>query len=267
MGASPDRLDPHRIETTTPAETLERVYTYLETRSIEAVGIASFGPLDLDIHSAGFGSILSTPKPGWSGTPLHSAMTDRLGVPVAIHTDVVGAALGEGRWGAARGCDHHAYITVGTGIGVGVVAGGEILRGRRHPELGHIPVRRLEGDEYGGRCPFHQACMEGMASGPAIQDRFGPPGDRGGSEAVLTASGYLAQVIAVLVYTYAPQRIVVGGGVASSPHFYEALSEASHDALGGYPVEEDLEDLIVPPGLGDLAGLAGGLVLARQALT
>lgn len=266
MGRHPADLAPNRIETTTPEATLDGVCSYFEERPVEALGVASFGPLDLDPSSPNYGSIVATPKPDWSGTPIRSLLMRRLGVPVEIHTDVVGAALGEGRWGAAGGCDDHAYVTVGTGVGVGMVVDGAVLGGRRHPELGHIPVRRMDGDDYPGRCPFHGSCLEGMASGPALQERFGRPGERDEDKAARTSAHYVAQVVATLIYTYAPVRIVVGGGVGSGALFHEELRTAASSLLAGYPVAEDLETVVVAPGLVGLSGLAGGLILAERAL-
>lgn len=266
MGNHPRDLVPHRIDTTTPEATLDAICSYFEGKTIHALGVASFGPLDLDPSSRGYGSIVSTPKPGWSGTGIRSTLSQRLGVPVEIHTDVVGAALGEGRWGAANDCDHYAYVTVGTGVGVGIVVDGAVLGGSRHPELGHIPVRRRDGDDYPGRCPFHGGCLEGMASGPALEERFGPPHDRDEDTAARTSAHYVAQVVATLIYTYAPERIVVGGGVGSGARFHEELGTAASSLLAGYPVAEDLETVVVAPGLGGLSGLAGGLILAERAI-
>lgn len=174
-------LAEQRIPTRGPRETLAEAVDALrratvETGALDAIGVAAFGPLDLRPGS-GHGRLLSTPKPGWSGVDLVSPLRDAFGVPVAIDTDVTAAALAEGRWGAALGLESFAYMTVGTGIGVGVIAGGRPLHGLVHPEFGHVNVPRAPGDDFPGVCPFHADCLEGMASGPAISARWGVPAE------------------------------------------------------------------------------------------
>jgi predicted NBD/HSP70 family sugar kinase len=201
VGEGPDRiLARTRVETTTPEETLDRVADFFARataagagsgaagRELAAVGVACFGPLELDPASPRFGDLLATPKPGWSGAPVAQALRRRLGVPVAVDTDVNGAALGEWRWGAARDCDPALYLTVGTGIGGGIVLDGRPLHGLLHPEMGHIPLPRLSWpdgrpDDFPGVCPFHGACFEGLVSGPALAARAGAPaaGSRSGA--------------------------------------------------------------------------------------
>ena len=176
VGTSPDDLtDRARIPTSTPEGTLGSVLRFFSGHAVSAIGVAAFGPLQLDPSQPEFGSVLATPKPAWSGIDVIGPIVSATGLPVGIDTDVNGAALGEGRWGAARGMSNHAYVTVGTGIGVGVVVDGRVLRGEHHPEAGHIAVSRMEGDPYPGGCPYHADCLEGMAAGPAPEARFGPP--------------------------------------------------------------------------------------------
>lgn len=268
VGTSPDDLsEPHRIPTTSPDETLGAVVEYLSARPIDSVGVASFGPLDLDTHGKRYGSMLSTPKPGWSEHPVHETIRTALSLPVNIDTDVNGAALGEGRWGATRGMRNHAYVTVGTGIGAGVVVGGSPISGPRHPEAGHITVRRHAGDDHPGTCPYHRDCLEGMAAGPALEARFGNPNTWAGNQAVVDlATYYLAQGVAALLYLAVPERIVIGGGVSTLPGFHDRLRTESETLLADYPESPDLDLLISTPGLGRLSGLAGGLVLAEGAL-
>lgn len=264
VGTSPgDLSEPYRIATTGPQETIDAVIAFFENKSVEAVGVAGFGPMELSPSSPRFGTILATPKPGWSGFDLYGKLSTGLDVPVHISTDVNGAALGEGRWGATRGMSNHVYVTVGTGIGAGIVVDGRLLAGERHPEVGHIPVRRREDDSHPGTCPYHGDCLEGMAAGPALEKRFGDPGTWAGRESVTDlAAHYVAQGMVALSYTVSPERIVVGGGVASLPGFHQRLRFELETAMAGYPEVSDTELLISPPGLGPLSGLAGGLVLA-----
>lgn len=269
VGTTPDDLsDRTRFPTSTPEETLGFVTRFLSDRSVSAIGVAAFGPLQLDPNQPGFGSVMTTPKPGWSGSDVLGSIASATGLPVGIDTDVNGAARGEGRWGAARGISNHAYVTVGTGIGVGVVVDGRVLRGERHPEAGHIVVSRMDGDRYAGGCPYHGDCLEGMAAGPALEARFGRPETWAGNDSVVDlATHYVSQGLRTLVYTVAPERIVIGGGVSSLPGFHERLRASLAANLAGYPVEEDFDLLVSRPGLGDRSGLTGGLILAEMAVS
>lgn len=261
-----DMSEPHRIPTTDPDTTLGAITEYLTDHRVDAVGVASFGPIDLDRYGTGFGTILATPKRGWSGAPLYQRLHAGLGVPVVVDTDVNGAALGEGRWGATKGMSNHVYVTVGTGIGAGIVVNGRTIGGGRHPEAGHVVVSRLEGDSHHSTCPYHSDCLEGMAAGPALEERFGRPDTWPGNDQVLElAVHYLAQGMVDLVYTVAPERIVVGGGVSGLPGLHDRLRRRVGELLGGYPHDEpDLDLLISKPALGDRSGLAGALVLAAS---
>lgn len=272
MGSDPSHLRDHvSIPTTTPEETLGAAIDHLRTSELDAVGIASFGPVELRLEMPRFGYITSTPKPGWSDTPVVSSFADALDRPVGFDTDVNGAALGEGKWGAAIGLGSHAYITVGTGIGGGVIASGRPLHGAPHPEFGHVVVKRHPDDDHPGSCPFHGDCLEGMAAGPALAARFGRPAQelRGEEEAraLELEAFYLAQGLRDLVYVAAPERIVVGGGVSKMPGFHSALADALRGELADYPDEDShgSDGFIVAPGLGDLSGLAGALLLAIRA--
>ena len=270
VGTTPSDLsDPIRIPTTTPEETLEQVVEHLSKHDLEAIGIASFGPVELREDHPDFGNITSTPKPGWSGAPVLRHTADALGVPAGFDTDVNGAALGEGAWGAVMGLHSYVYVTVGTGIGLGAVIRGHTLTASGHPEFGHVVVERHPQDDYPGRCPFHGDCLEGMASGPALEDRFGAHEAWEEPEKVgELAVRYLAQGMRNAVYAYSPQCIVVGGGVSKLPSFHSVLQHALLNELAGYPNDgiAAAGDYLRPPGLGDLSGLAGGLVLAREAL-
>lgn len=259
-----DMSDPVRIPTADPDYTLGRVTDILSGYDLQSVGVASFGPLNLDRSSPRYGTMLFTPKSGWTGAAVHERLGNSLGIPVRIDTDVNGAALGEGRWGAAQGLDSYAYVTVGTGIGAGIVVGGETITGARHPEMGHIVVSRLDGDRHEGSCPYHGECLEGMAAGPALEARFGSPDTWAGNDLVLRlAVHYLAQGMLNLVYTAGPERIVVGGGVSRLPGLHDRLREKLGALMAGYPAVPDLDLLISRPGLGDHSGLAGALLLAN----
>jgi len=237
-----------------------------------ALGLASFGPLDLRHGSKTFGHITSTVKPGWEGTDVCGRLGGHRGLPIRINTDVNGAALAEGRWGAARGLDDFAYITVGTGIGVGLIVGGRTVFGCNHTELGHIRVARLPGDTWPGICQFHGDCLEGLASGPAIGARAGMsgsaiPADDPVWEPVTAALG---QLLHTLVLATAPRRILVGGGVVvARPELMARLRAQLVKSLNGYLDLDDLTggvtDFVVPPGLGALAGPLGALALAADA--
>ncbi|MET7757966.1 ROK family protein [Streptomyces sp. NPDC005389] len=277
VGSAPDQIEAEiRFPTGEPAPTLGRAIAFFQERAAEtgpldAVGIASFGPLELRPGNVKFGHLAATPKPGWSGVDIAGPVAAALGVPVGIDTDVNGAALGEGRWGAARGLDTYVYLTVGTGIGGGAVIGGKVVSGLVHTEMGHLTVPRIDGDGFPGSCPFHGDCWEGLAGGEAMGARWGTPAEEltGGvlREALRLEAAYLAAGLRNIVYTTAPQRIVIGGGVAELPGLFSLLRTELSAALAGYPglPEQAAEDFVVPAQLGRLAGPAGGLVLAADA--
>ena len=266
-GATPDDLTPpHRIDTSDPESNLREIVTHLSEASVDAVGVASFGPLELRPDHADFGNIVSTPKSGWSGAPVARRIAEGLGVPVSIDTDVNGAALGEGRWGAAAGLTTHAYVTVGTGIGIGAVVRGKTISGLGHPEMGHFAVVPRSDDTFPGRCPFHATCLEGMASGPALEDRFGPHHEW---DEVVTglAAHYLAQGLRSVVYAIAPERIVVGGGVSKLRGFHDLLRSELAEQLAGYPaIPERADRTFITQPVFENSGLIGSLILARNAL-
>lgn len=271
-----DIRDEVRIETTTPGETLDAIRATLERwhadNGFAAIGVASFGPIDLDPRSPMYAHIVGTTKPGWDGAPLTRFM-DGFGVPGAVDTDVAGAALAEGRWGAAQGLQNHVYITVGTGIGAGVVVNGRAVRGLGHPELGHLRVGRLAGDAWPGFCIYHGDCVEGLASGPAIQARAGRPAEELGADdpAWAMAVHALAGLIHNLVLTACPQRVLIGGGVATGqPWLFPRLRQAVVESLAGYGATPALtpiiDDFIRAPALGDRAGPLGAIAVGLTAL-
>lgn len=263
-------VDQMRVSTTTPAETLGAVTEFFAGhRPVASLGIASFGPLIVDTESPDYGSIAPTPKPGWTGTPLLSILRDEVGVPAAIQTDVEAAAVAEQQIGAGRGHKSIAYVTVGTGIGAGVLVDGKPFRGRDHIELGHIPVRRADGDTFVGICPFHNDCLEGLASGPAIEQRWGTnPSSLDGRDDVWNLEAdYLAQLARVLTYAFAPDKILFSGGVGARKHLAPRIAAATARHLGGYSVSHaDNPDLIATAALGNDAGLTGAALLAQSLL-
>jgi fructokinase len=261
-----------------PALTLARIADELHQGilahgPIQALGIASFGPLDLARQSATYGSITATSKAGWGGTPVLARLAPAFAVPVGFDTDVNGAARAEGRWGAARTLNDYAYVTVGTGVGVGLVVGGASAGGFMHPELGHIRVVRRPGDAFRGSCVFHGDCVEGLASGPAIAARTGRapqelPATDGAWEFVAHA---LAQLLHTVMLATAPRRILIGGGVVEArPHLLAQVRVLLAESLNGYLDLERLpggmEHYVSAPGLGALAGPLGALALAADAL-
>jgi len=274
LGAGPDDLRAREtVATTDPATTLASLERILDGWRFEALGIASFGPLDLDPYSPDYGSISATPKPGWTGTVLARRIAARYSVPLAIQTDVVGAALAEQRWGTARGLSTHCYITVGTGVGVGLISAGRPVQGVAHGEAGHMRVRRARGDDFAGACPFHGDCVEGLISGPALAKRFGRPArelpDEGGEWDLFVHD--LAALLHNLVVTAAPERILIGGGViASRPGLFPKLRAALAASIAAYgslaPYAEQLDTRLGPPGLGTMAGPLGALAVGLNAL-
>ena len=274
LASGPDAIHEEvRAPTTRPEETLSALEAVLDGwRGFAAIGIGSFGPVSIDREAGDYGNITSTPKPGWADTNVARRFAARYDVPVGFHTDVVGAALGEARWGAGQGLDALAYVTVGTGIGAGMIAHGQPVDGLTHAELGHIRVPRLSGDDWTGVCPFHGACVEGLASGPAIAARTGIKGeeldaDHPAWDSVVDA---LAHLMATLVLTGVPRRIVLGGGVlVGNPHLLPRLRAATRLSLNGYVARPELETMdtfLVPAALGAGAGPLGAVVLGAQAL-
>ncbi|WP_404369933.1 ROK family protein [Sphingomonas sp. MMS24-J45] len=274
LASGPDDVcDRVSIPTTTSDETLGAVEQVLRRWSgYDALGIASFGPVSLDRGASDFGFITATTKPGWSDTDVAARLSRVAGVPFGFDSDVNGAALGEGRWGAARDVSDHAYITVGTGVGVGLVLGDRPVAGLTHPELGHIRPARAAGDDWPGSCVFHGACVEGLASGSAIRARSGMPAqDLPPDHAAWDGVAHtLAQLCHMLVLTGIPRRIVLGGGVmVGTPHLFPAIRTKLVDSLSGYVAAPGLlpiEDYVVPAALGDMAGPLGAVELGVRAL-
>ena len=266
-----------RIEVTDPSTTLAAAVRFFREAvdggvSLDAIGIASFGPVELRRGHPRYGFITNTPKPGWSWTDMIGPFKAAFGVPVGFDMDVNAAALAEGRWGAARDVGSFVYLTVGTGIGGGAVVDGRLLPGLGHPEMGHVAVPRRPHDAFAGVCPFHGDCLEGMASGPAVAARFGRRAEElDGTEreaAVTIVAWYLAAGLSSLVYALAPERFVVGGGLGSMPGLVPAIRTELIARLGGYPglAEHADQGFVVPAGLGGMAGPLGSLVVAERSL-
>jgi fructokinase len=278
LGSAPDAiLEQASIPTQTPEKTLGEAIRFLKAAEkkhgkIQAIGVCSFGPIDVNENSPTYGYITTTPKPGWRGTDILGAFRAAFQVPLGFDTDVNGAALGEARWGAARGKSQVLYITVGTGIGGGVLVRGLPVHGLAHPEMGHIrvPHDRLR-DPYPGSCPWHGDCLEGLACGPALAERCGKPArDIAQDDPVWDlAADYLASAAANFTLVLSPEIIIFGGGVMQSPGLLDKIRNRLPGFLGGYiraqPLASDIPAYITAPGLGNLSGVAGGFALARQA--
>lgn len=277
IGTGPDDLRAEiRIPTTDPDETLGRVIAFFREHAqadpVAAIGIASFGPIDPDPTSPTFGYLTSTPKPGWVDIDLVGSVASALRVPVGFDTDVNGAALAEGRWGSARGLDTFCYLTIGTGIGGGVMVGGQPLHGLLHPEVGHMLLPRRDDDTFSGACPYHRSCFEGLASGPAIAQRWGTPACELPEDhpAWELEAHYLAVGVANLVCALSPQRVILGGGVMRRRQLFPWVRRNVRELLNGYiqipAITEDNDTFIVPPGLAERSGVLGAFELAERAL-
>ncbi len=274
VGTGPDDLVKAQFPTTTPENTLSQVVQFFRSnggRDLEAIGIGSFGPVDLDPASPKYGYITSTPKEGWANFDLVGSVVKALKVPVGFDTDVNAALLGEWRWGAAQGLANAVYLTIGTGVGGGVMVHGQVVHGLVHPEIGHLRLPHdLAVDPFPGACPFHKDCLEGLASGPAIEKRWGVkaselPSDHRAWE---LEAHYLAVALANITLTLSPQRILLGGGVMQQPHLFKMIRDEFAFVLNGYvrhpEILDHLDQYIVPPKLGGNAGVVGSLFLAAQ---
>ena len=260
------------IPTTNPSETLPKMIDFFSEKGIAALGIGCFGPIDLNKKSDTYGYITKTPKIEWADCDIVGTFADALGVPVGFDTDVNAAIYGEVLWGAARGCDSAIYIPVGTGVGVGVYCNGGLLHGLVHPEGGHILLQRHPRDTYRGKCPFHENCLEGLASGPAIEGRYGVPAvELAEREDVWEMEAYyIAQAVTNYILTYSPQKIVLWGGVMHQNQLFAMVRKNVKEFLGGYVqsplLQGDLKDYIVAPELGENPGILGAIGLGLREL-
>lgn len=263
-------LDRISIPTESPDVTMPKLLEYFQRQSVEALGIGCFGPIDLDPASGTYGFITTTPKLAWKNYDICGYFKRHLGVPVGFDTDVNGSMLGEAAWGCAKGLDTAIYITVGTGIGVGVLAGGKLLHGMQHPEGGHILLPRRQDDAYEGKCPYHGTCMEGLAAGPAIEARWGKKAAELSDcpEVWELEAYYLAYAITNYIMILSPQKIILGGGVMHQEQLIPLIREKVKEMLGGYIRTKELADMdsyIVPASLNDDQGVLGALKLGIDA--
>lgn len=266
-------VERHAFPTTTPEETMKHVFAFFDGKEMEALGVGCFGPIDPDLSSPTYGYITTTPKTAWQNFNIMGALKQRYNIPMAFDTDVNGAALGEAYFGAAKGLDSALYLTIGTGIGGGAIVGGKLVHGLLHPEMGHMHLTVREDDTYKGTCPYHGTCFEGLAAGPAIENRWGIKG----SELAIDHPAwdleayYIAQALAIYILTLSPKKIILGGGVMHQQQLFPMIHKYVQDMLHGYIQKEEIttdkiKEYIVYPGLGDNAGICGALALAKSVL-
>src|SRR6266498_3092838 len=268
-------VDEIRYMTTTPEETLGKAVQFFQpfitSGQVSAIGVGSFGPLDLNPESATYGFITATPKPGWSNTNVLGTLQHALKLNIAFDTDVNVAALGEYKWGASKGCDPSLYLTIGTGIGGGYIKDGRALLGMLSPEMGHIRIpHSRELDPFPGSCPFHGDCFEGLANGPAIEKRLGVAGAMVPENDPFwdIEAGYIASALMNYILTLSPKKIILGGGVMQREFLFPKVRNRVRELLNGYVSSkvllEQIEEYIVPPGLGNQSGSMGAIALAKQ---
>ncbi|ANY67460.1 fructokinase [Paenibacillus sp. BIHB 4019] len=268
-GVIEDRVS---FPTEKPEITMANVIDYFKDKQVEAIGVGTFGPINIDKSSPQYGFVTTTPKPGWGNFDFLGALKEHYNVPYGWDTDVNAAAYGEAVWGAAKGLDSCIYYTIGTGVGVGVYSEGKLVHGLVHPEGGHILTRRHPEDTYDGFCPYHGDCLEGVAAGPAIEKRWGvkavelPPEHK----AWEMEAFYIAQAVAGSILLLSPRKIILGGGVMHQSQLFPLIHAEVKRALNGYvqaaEILNNIENYIVSPGLGDNAGLCGSLALGLDAL-
>lgn len=259
------------IPTGTPAETIPALIDYYKQRDVSALGIACFGPIELDRAAPNYGFITTTPKLAWRNFDMAGTFQRALGCPIGFDTDVNGSVLGEVAFGQAKGKHSVVYLTVGTGIGGGVYLEGQLLHGMLHPEMGHVPLAKRPEDPYAGCCPYHGSCLEGLASGPAIEGRWGAKAAElaGRPEVWELEAEYLAQALTGYILTLSPEMIILGGGVMHQTQLFPLIRAKVLELLGGYLQTEELADMeryIVPASLHDDQGILGCLELARRAI-
>jgi len=270
-------LEETRFSTTSPQETLSKTISFFQDAILKhnikllALGVGCFGPINLDRTSDTYGYITTTPKPGWLNVDVVGPIQNALDVPIVFDTDVNAAAIGEGRWGAARNISNFLYFTIGTGIGGGAIIGQKPLHGLIHPEMGHIMLSRNVTDTtYPGKCPFHKNCFEGLASGPAIKDRWGIPAEEieDSHPAWLLEADYIAQAMSNFICAFSPQKIILGGGVMQKQHLFPLIHTKTKSYLNGYVhsdlINNKIFEYIVPPGLKNYAGILGAIAMAKD---
>ncbi len=263
------------IPTRMPQETFSEMVAYFLEEGVETLGIGCFGPIDMDLKSKTYGHILETPKLAWRGFPIVHSFQEALGLSyIGFDTDVNASLLGEATFGAAKDLEHALYITVGTGIGVGVMVNGKLYHGMRHAEAGHIIMSRKEGDTFAGCCPYHGSCFEGLASGPAVEKRWGKKGIELADQKEVweLEAYYIAQAIMTYSYVMSPQRIILGGGIMEQKQLLPLIKEELKHQLRGYMLpwkqeqnESVLDDYLVFPKLSGQQGIIGAAMLGHPA--
>jgi len=275
VGTGPDDLqDEIRFPTTTPEETLKQVIDYFSAHAadkpLSAIGIGTFGPIDVNPDSHAYGHITTTPKKLWQNIDFVGTLSAAFSVPIGFDTDVNAAALGEHTWGAAQGLSDFLYMTIGTGIGGGGMSNGHLIHGMLHPEMGHVLIPHdMQADPYPGHCPYHEDCFEGLASGPAIEARWGTPAQNLPIDhpAWELEAQYIARALVNYICTLSPQKIILGGGVMAQATVYPLIRKHVTALLNNYvqspEITDDIDNYIVPPALGNQAGILGAIALAR----
>ncbi|HOO28843.1 MAG TPA: ROK family protein [Lachnospiraceae bacterium] len=263
-------LEQVSIPTKTPGETIPHIIEYFKDKEIASLGIGAFGPVDVNKTSETYGRILDTPKLAWQRYDLVGDLKAALNIPIELDTDVNGSCLGEVTFGCAKGLSTVIYITIGTGVGVGVAINGNLLHGMLHPEAGHIILKKHAEDSYEGHCPFHKTCFEGMASGPAIEARWGEKAvslkDR--PEVWEMEAYYIAQALTSYIFTLSPEKIILGGGVMHQEQLFPMIRKKTLELVNGYINTKQLRDIdhyIVPASLQDNQGIMGAIQLAKWA--
>ncbi|MGG3571411.1 ROK family protein [Bacillus gobiensis] len=256
-----------KFPTETPEKTMSQIELFFNEFSLSSLGVGAFGPISVAEDQENYGYITNTPKKAWVNYPFIPELKKRLGTPVYFTTDVNAAALGELKKGAAKGLGSCMYITVGTGIGAGAVIGGKLVQGHTHPEMGHVLVRRHPQDTFKGTCPSHSDCLEGLAAGPAIEQRWGKPGKDLADQPLVweIEADYLAQGLMQYILILSPEKIIMGGGVMKQSHLFPLIFEKLKGYVNNYIDLPELESYIVSPGLGDHAGIYGAIELAKEA--
>lgn len=264
-------LEQVSFPTTTPEETVPPMIAYFQEKKIQALGIGCFGPIDLNKKSKTYGYITTTPKLSWSNYDIVGAFKNALGVPVGFDTDVNGSALGEATWGCTQDTDTSLYLTIGTGVGAGIIINGKPLHGMLHPEAGHISlIRHPKDTSFVCNCPYHTNCFEGFAAGPAIEKRWGKKAIQLKDEQEVweMEAYYIGQALANYILTVSPQKIILGGGVMHQMQLFPMIREEVKKQLNGYLQTAQLDDMdnyIVPASLHDDQGIMGAIKLAMLA--
>lgn len=254
------------LPTTLPEETLAKVFAFFDEYQLTALGVGSFGPIDVNETSDTYGYITSTPKQGWKNIDFLGKLKQRYNIPMAWTTDVNAAAYGEMHLGAGKNTQSCIYLTVGTGVGGGAVVNGQVLQGFSHPEMGHIPVQRYPEDTLTSSCPYHDHCLEGLAAGPALEKRTGIKGQllEQSHEVWEIEAYYLAQALMTYTLTLSPEKIILGGGVMKQTQLFPKIRESLQQQLGGYVSLPNLDEYVVGCELGDNSGTLGCLLLAKE---